>query len=632
MNILSLTLTNFKKASNTIIQFNDTLNVFVWANNAWKTSILQALELLFTGKINHVQENDYLNFLVKNGTVEVSIDFRLSKAQRHKLLQLQQHTQPQLDISSIVDRIDHKNIILTKTSSYAYINGLIKNRKHNTTLSPIDQFEQQEKNLIQTTLNNHLRGNIQQLLDTPTILHTYQQNIQQQEWFQALDRIKWNQSQAGIRAKLYTIKRDSPETFQRIATHIKNVFPNIESVDVIHNEAKWLFELTIEEKQNWTNAIVDIHHTWMGMQSLILIVANIFLQDSDIVILDEPEVHMHPSLVEQFVGIIQRISDQKQIIISTHSVPLINSLPPEHIYSVAYSLENKTIYAESLATHEQTLQTLERIWFDINNYTSSLYPRNSCVVFVEWESDELHLIEYAKVLWIDERYYPLFVPMWGKQSAKSKIEFLNTFLEKNNKSIWSYLVILDKDEEIFKKQYNSDEFIYLSKRQIENYLLETDLISSYMESDPETIWALLDQSIQEEKENTVARFIKHIFSLHHNKEKQTIRNLVDTHGWNINDDFQREFIKLQVDSLYDIKETFQNLLETVQSEREKDPTSICDGKKVFNSLNPKLQEIWLDHIPKNNKEVLIKNLDKDWVHTDIKNIRSKIISMVDKMD
>jgi predicted ATPase len=53
-----------------------------------------------------------------------------------------------------------------------------------------------------------------------------------------------------------------------------------------------------------------------------------------IIILDEPELGLHPMAINKLSGMIQSASVTSQIIISTQSVNLVNNFEPEHIIVV----------------------------------------------------------------------------------------------------------------------------------------------------------------------------------------------------------------------------------------------------------------------------------------------------------
>lgn len=57
------------------------------------------------------------------------------------------------------------------------------------------------------------------------------------------------------------------------------------------------------------------------------------LQENHILILDEPEMHLHPTHIERLVELFQSIHTSTQIVMATHS-PIIASMPNAKLYSI----------------------------------------------------------------------------------------------------------------------------------------------------------------------------------------------------------------------------------------------------------------------------------------------------------
>ena len=55
---------------------------------------------------------------------------------------------------------------------------------------------------------------------------------------------------------------------------------------------------------------------------------------SDTIIIDEPELGLHPVALRLLSEFIKRVSDKKQLILSSQSVELINNFEPENIIVV----------------------------------------------------------------------------------------------------------------------------------------------------------------------------------------------------------------------------------------------------------------------------------------------------------
>lgn len=54
----------------------------------------------------------------------------------------------------------------------------------------------------------------------------------------------------------------------------------------------------------------------------------------DTIIIDEPELGLHPAALSLLSELIKRVSDKKQLILSSQSVELINNFEPENIIVV----------------------------------------------------------------------------------------------------------------------------------------------------------------------------------------------------------------------------------------------------------------------------------------------------------
>jgi predicted ATPase len=71
-----------------------------------------------------------------------------------------------------------------------------------------------------------------------------------------------------------------------------------------------------------------------------------------VVIFEEPENYIHPNLMERLVAMLKAASAQRQIVISTHSVPLLNLLALEDLRIVERDKEGGTTIRSIKAREE----------------------------------------------------------------------------------------------------------------------------------------------------------------------------------------------------------------------------------------------------------------------------------------
>lgn len=199
----------------------------------------------------------------------------------------------------------------------------------------------------------------------------------------------------------------------------------------------------------------------------------------DVLLLDEPDSHLHPSLQMDMVFELQSISQAtgKQILIATHSSEIIKSIDPENILNVSDRLKY-------LTEENQKIGLLSGIG---STYSPKLDKLKHCkkVLFIEGEIDLIAIYKASELIGT-----PLtqdFVP-WI--SATGHKERKNLFLELRKEiPELKGISLRDRDDETLesvdvelddKTHSNPGEFLKLMKwkrRNIESYLIFPELIA-----------------------------------------------------------------------------------------------------------------------------------------------------------
>ena len=101
------------------------------------------------------------------------------------------------------------------------------------------------------------------------------------------------------------------------------LFPDINEVDVnkITQDAK-IF--TIQE--SYSNHIIPAPLVSDGTSNIIALLIAMFFEESNNVLIEEPERNIHPSLLNKFVYLLKDASKHKQILITTHSPELLKNM------------------------------------------------------------------------------------------------------------------------------------------------------------------------------------------------------------------------------------------------------------------------------------------------------------------
>lgn len=137
-------------------------------------------------------------------------------------------------------------------------------------------------------------------------------------------------------AFLYALQQKHPKTLKRIEMTIRSVMPYFERFD--------LQPSVLDDTQialSWTE--MDNHNRYFDANDLsdgsirFIALAALLLQPElpKVIIIDEPELGLHPVAIAKLAGMIRSAADRGcQIIVSTQSVNLINYFQPEDVITV----------------------------------------------------------------------------------------------------------------------------------------------------------------------------------------------------------------------------------------------------------------------------------------------------------
>jgi predicted ATPase len=133
---------------------------------------------------------------------------------------------------------------------------------------------------------------------------------------------------------LYYLQEKHPKVFKRIELTIQSVAPFFEKFTLVPDRLKeGMIQLEWKEKGSdmYLNAdnISDGTLRFMALSTLLL-------QPNmpEVIIIDEPELGLHPFAINKLAGLIKKASKASQIIIATQSMNLIDNFEPEDIVTI----------------------------------------------------------------------------------------------------------------------------------------------------------------------------------------------------------------------------------------------------------------------------------------------------------
>lgn len=138
---------------------------------------------------------------------------------------------------------------------------------------------------------------------------------------------------ANLAAFLYRLREHEDKYYQRIVAHIRQIAPFF--VDFVLEPSYGT--LLLQWRERGTDLIFGSHQISDGTLRIMALVT-LLLQPPqllpDLIILDEPELGLHPYAIEILAGLIQGVALRKQLILATQSTQLINYFEPEQIVVV----------------------------------------------------------------------------------------------------------------------------------------------------------------------------------------------------------------------------------------------------------------------------------------------------------
>lgn len=482
MRIISIKFQNFKKFSDIEVTFDRPLTVLIGKNNSGKSSLLGGIAEMFN--ISEALNPPLLSKQANvTGTMIREIKFQLNDDEwkqafqlaEHRYLEIKNQFNPELFLSKLRESI----IQFTITSVYVdnQLPGGARQTWDLVGKHCLGDFEDIPRRVIQNTISN-LTPNILNVLGG-IVYVSANRNTEQQERFIPFDELRSKvDSYKFVRNGLYYLKKRNVNEFNKMVERIKSIFPDINEIDVENNEDAGYVEVKITEN----GLTSDISEMGGGTKSLLLILARASSPNAKIVLLDEPDISMHPGLVKDFTKFLEELSERVQIILTSHHETFVNEVDESNLFHV----RTTNNFSEILPLKNEI--QMESLLSDIgitNNFSHAEAISSKAIVLGEGPSDWKYIMEFARKLDLSNDLLaldPYYHSLGGRRTIDAEL------LDKINGSRQSFLLILDKDEyeesEINKieAKLGNDRIHILNQREIENYALEYNTILKAIKS------------------------------------------------------------------------------------------------------------------------------------------------------
>ena len=327
---------SFGKGNNTI-KLNKDINVIIGANGSGKSNFISFLEM-----VAYIASDDFSSYVAKNGFAQSLLHFGPGETS-------------EIDATikfKIAEKSDEYSFSLAST-----VGGVLYFQSEKVKFEKVDKDVPYEKefgvstersNLIKEAQNNPVVKSILQLLKTIKIFHFNDTSINSRmRTHSYVYGSPYLMSDAGnIAPFLYKMKNENWKYYNRIVNIIHEVFPRFENfVFEPTNQQGTNSYLLLNWKEKGSDEVFGPHQLSDGTLRFIALIT-LLLQPKttlpSVIILDEPEMGLHPHAINVLSDLIHIASTYSQIIIATQSVNLLNCFDTDNILVAEYNYKNKS--------------------------------------------------------------------------------------------------------------------------------------------------------------------------------------------------------------------------------------------------------------------------------------------------
>ncbi|GHS93210.1 chromosome segregation protein SMC [Synergistales bacterium] len=174
-----------------------------------------------------------------------------------------------------------------------------------------------------------------------------------------------------LAAFLYSMRENEYKYYQRIKNHIQEIFPQFEDFD-LHPMSSNPKYINLNWRGKGSDMLFGAHQISDGSLRFMALIT-LLLQPPktmpNTIILDEPELGLHPSAIIKLAALLKAASSKTQIIAATQSAMLLNEMSPDDVCVVNFDQQKQCSIYKRL---EQ-----EKLVDWLNNYTlGQLWEKN----------------------------------------------------------------------------------------------------------------------------------------------------------------------------------------------------------------------------------------------------------------
>lgn len=410
MRIKKIEVNNFRSLQNCIVEFYDLRKpiTIIWENNAWKSNIIKSILYWTWYKYiweDWLSENDFFN---KDLTKKILINTTLEINNEEKLI----------SFSSWDNIKDSPKLTLNWTQYYKNQKDPIINKIFYYDFQSVSNLLKVKTDFSYTPLWKSVRKIKNKFRDNPALQASVQEKINNF----INDVIATDQEYQEFRGKIW----------EKLKKNLKNhsndfvLQHTIQDVDKIIN---WL-SFFVQENEN--KPLISVDNFWNWFRSLLVFSIFEAISESEewwnIFIFEEPETFLHENFEEYFFELLQKLAENNQVIITTHSKKFVDVFNVWTI--VRLHNNNDTNYKTKVYQREITDEIVKNINDKVlseNNVSLVKFP-DEYWTYMKAVEPNIWLIAFSEKILIVE---------WPHDVLGYKTAFEKWLLEQGySKSLW----------------------------------------------------------------------------------------------------------------------------------------------------------------------------------------------------
>ena len=394
---MKLSIRNVGKLKEADVEING-ITVIAGENNTGKSTVSKALFSLFNGfynfdnKMVELKSRDIRNIFLRfmqnlnrenaNTLIDISdkiVEDTSYKFDRNKLIQLIQEKKNLISIEYL-EEVSEKIFNILNIKDEEYLENTISYILNNEFDNQINTIWSNDLGKIaleikENELKLRIKNNKVIKIENKINLHSEVIYIDDPFVIDNLNEYKWRDinylenHKESLETKLIREKNEKTFSEKIIAkNNLQQITEKLEEVingKIKFNQGKWIYELENNNELNLKNLSA-------GLKSFAILkrlVENGNLEEKGIVILDEPEIHLHPEWQIKFAELIVLLQKEfgMHILLTTHSPYFLKAI---QVYSKKYEISDKCKYYMSELDGEQAIlvdktNNLEDIFYQL---------------------------------------------------------------------------------------------------------------------------------------------------------------------------------------------------------------------------------------------------------------------------